>query len=636
VEHSQTPQPHRAGGALIARAADAGASEPFFGALPAGVHTTFRVWAPAAQSVTLHLEWSGQQATHEMRREGTGLFSATIDGVSAGALYRYAIDGGEPMPDPASRFQPFGVHGPSEVIDPAAYEWTDRHWSGLDPDRAVIYELHVGTFTPAGTFARAAERLPYLRDLGVTLVQLMPVADFAGERNWGYDGVNLFAPSRAYGRPEDLRAFVNAAHEAGLAVMLDVVYNHLGPDGAYLFAFAPTYFSSRHQSAWGQSINLDGPDSAMVRRFILDNARHWLAEYHMDGLRLDATHALTDESKRHIVEDIVETARHVSPRPVMVVAEDHRNDARMVREQDRGGWGLDGVWADDFHHIVRRILAGDHEGYYEDFRASVADLARTLQQGWFFTGQHSKHLGGPRGTNPAGIPLRKFIICLQNHDQIGNRAFGDRLHHAIDLAAYRAASALLLLSPETPLLFMGQEWAASTPFRYFTDHVPDLGEKIVKGRRHEFETFFHFRDPATRERIPSPQAPDTFESSRLAWSEREREPHAGIWRLYRRCLDLRSRWMGLPGAAAARDRARAEPSGDDAVVLRYQAANTGVIVVSRLRGAGPVTVPGLPPQASVILTTEDQSFAPDGQVPALPRPEVDFKVPATVVFAFTR
>lgn len=308
----------------------------------------------------------------------------------------------------------------------------------------------------------------------------------------------------------------------------------------------------------------------------------------------------------------------------------------MLKEAQDGGWGLDGVWADDFHHIMRRILAGDNEGYYADFRASVQDLAATLGQGWFFTGQYSGYLGGPRGTDPSGIPLRKFIICLQNHDQVGNRAFGDRLHHTVGLPAFRAASALLLFAPETPLLFMGQEWAASTPFRYFTDHGEELGKQIVHGRRREFEKFSHFRDPATRERIPSPQARETFESSRLDWSEREREPHRGVWQLYRRCLELRARWLARADATGARDGVRAYACGEDALVLSYSSAQAQLVVVSRLRGSGRVTVPGLPAHAPVILTSEDDPFVGGGQVPEVDGDEVTFAVPSTVVFAFTR
>lgn len=605
-----------------------------FGAQPLAGATRFSVWAPRAAGVSVLVESGSRAGEHAMARAETGTFSATVRGIGPGDLYRYRVDGSAPMPDPASRFQPLGVHGPSEVIDPAAYRWNDEGWCGVDPARAVIYELHVGTFTVEGTFRAAAARLPYLRDLGVTIVELMPVADFPGTRNWGYDGVDLYAPARVYGRPDDLRRFVEDAHRNGLGVMLDVVYNHLGPDGAYMNAFAPSFFTSRHASAWGDGVNLDGPDSPMVRRFIVENAMHWIDEYHADGLRLDATHALADDSPTPIVAEIVAEVRAAAGRPVMIVAEDHRNLATMVREPEEGGWGLDGIWADDFHHIMRRILAGDSEGYYEDYRPSVEDLAATLRQGWFYTGQRSRHLSAPRGTDPAGIAPRKFVICLQNHDQIGNRAYGDRLHHSIPLAAYRAASAVLLAAPMTPLLFMGQEWAARAPFRYFTDHTTELGRAIVDGRRKEFERFSAFRDPALRERIPSPQDAATFEASRLDWSEAAMPPHVGVHRLYRKLLGLRE--AGLRMADGARGRAAIEAVDADTLSIEYAAGASRLRIVARLRGAGTVELPGLPSHARVLFTTEDPEYAPGGLPPELSRGRLHFPTTAAVGIAFTR
>jgi maltooligosyltrehalose trehalohydrolase len=605
-----------------------------FGAHVVDDGTRFTVWAPRALEARVAIESGERAGEHAMTQDGDGAFSAEIQGVRPGDLYRFRIDDSPPMPDPASRFQPLGVHAASQVVDPTTFEWHDEAWPGIDRERALIYELHVGTFTSAGTFASAATKLPYLRDLGITVIELMPVADFAGDRNWGYDGVCLFAPSRAYGEPDDLRRFVDEAHRHGLAVMLDVVYNHLGPDGAYMSAFAPSFFTSRHPSAWGDGVNVDGQESSMVRRFILENAAYWIADFHLDGLRLDATHALADDSRVHIVAEIAAAARAAADRPVMVVAEDHRNLAEMLREPEEGGWGLDGVWADDFHHIARRILAGDSEGYYEDFAASLADLAATLRQGWFYTGQHSKHLDENRGTDPEGIPPRKFIICLQNHDQIGNRAFGDRLHHVIPLPAYRAASALLVLAPATPMLFMGQEWAASAPFRYFTDHNEELGAQVVKGRRREFRRFSQFRDPVLRGRIPSPQALDTFESSRLNWDERERDPHVGVWRLYRRLLELRE--MGLRMAADMRQQVDIRLPDDDTIVIEYASGPSYLSIVARLRGSGPVELPDVPGHARVILTTEDAEYARDGRVPELTGTRLVFPVPAAVILAFTR
>jgi len=542
---------------------------------------------------------------------GDGTFTGTLETVTAGDLYMYLLDGDGPYPDPCSRFQPDGVHGPSAVVDPAAFEWSDRDWRGVPLERAVIYELHAGTFTPAGTFAGVTERLPDLADLGVTVVELMPVADFPGSRNWGYDGVSLFAPSRQYGTPDDLRRLVDAAHGLGLAVLLDVVYNHFGPDGAYSTVFSPFYRSSRHQSPWGAAINFDGEQSGPVRAFCIENALHWLHEYHVDGLRLDATHWLMDESTPHFVAELAARVREsVTSRTVLLVAEDDRNLATIVRPPAEGGWGLNAVWADDFHHHVRRRAAGDRDGYYQDFSGSMADLATTLRHGWFYCGQHSAYAGAPRGTSPAGVPLERMIVCLQNHDQIGNRPFGRRLHHQIDPALFRALSALLLFAPETPLLFMGQEWAASTPFLFFTDHHPELGRLVTEGRRREFSRFEGFAHGETRARIPDPQAVATFEASRLIWNERARPPHAGVLELYRALLRLRRTEKALqPGARfdvmELDDSGLALARGDtpgDAMLLVAWLQDSGAYAHDR---RGPI-VPGT--RWSVILSTEEPRF----------------------------
>jgi maltooligosyltrehalose trehalohydrolase len=502
---------------------------------------TFHVWAPLRRRVDLVLDRGlPSERRHPLTPVGDGTFTGTFADVSPGDLYAYRLDDEGPFPDPASRFQPHGVHGPSAVVNPAAFGWSDHSWRGVPIEDAVLYELHVGTFTEAGTFAGVTERLPYLADLGVTIVELMPIADFPGSRNWGYDGVSLFAPSRAYGTPDDLRRLVETAHRLGLGVVLDVVYNHFGPDGAYGFLFSPLYSSTRHRSPWGAAVNLDGEGSDRVRAFFIENALHWLHEYHFDGLRLDATHGLIDDSPRHFVAELAARVRASLPdRQVLLIAEDERNLATIVRPHTEDGWGLDAVWADDFHHQARRLAAGDHDGYYEDFTGTIADLADTLRHGWFYQGQFSKHQGRPRGTDPSGIPAYRMIICIQNHDQIGNRPFGRRLNHQIELALFRALSALLLFAPETPLLFMGQEWAAGTPFLFFTDHHTDLGRLITEGRRNEFSRFEAFADPVSRARIPDPQAPSTFQHSKLAWDERMQPPHAGVLALYRALLRLR-------------------------------------------------------------------------------------------------
>ena len=506
-----------------------------FGATPTPGGTRFRAWAPAAADLILVIHDGAARGTYSLPCGESGLSDRIVEGAAAGDRYSYRFDGSVDRPDPASRFQPEGVHGPSQVIDPAVFQWSDGHWGGRGAGDLVLYELHVGTFSPEGTFAGAMARLDALRDLGITAVELMPVADFAGEHNWGYDGVCLYAPSHAYGHPDELRRLVDRAHHLGLSVMLDVVYNHLGPEGAFLPEFYPRYFTDRHSTPWGRALNLDGPGSEMVRRFIADNARCWIREYHVDGLRLDATHALIEDDKGAIVREIVQAARGASPRPVFIHAEDHRNLAPIVEDTAVGGWGLDGVWADDFHHVMRRLLAGDEHSYYTDFQGTTEELARTIRQGWLFTGQKSQHQGTDRGTDASQVPMRRFVVCLQNHDQIGNRAMGDRLHDAISPDAWRAASAVLLTVPMTPLLFMGQEWSAGTPFPYFTDLEPELGRLVTDGRRREFADFPEFSDESARGRIPDPQSPSTLASGRLNWSERDEPAHAAVFALYRAC-----------------------------------------------------------------------------------------------------
>jgi maltooligosyltrehalose trehalohydrolase len=596
---------------------DLAAWRPTLGAWPAAEGIHFRVWAATARRVELVLE-SGRRAGSivPMTAEATNVFAAVVPGISAGDLYRYRLDGRGPYPDPASRSQPQGVHGPSEVVDATQFAWSDTDWRGVELDALIAYELHVGTYTPAGTFAGVIERLPYLRDLGVTAIELMPVGAFAGQRNWGYDSVAIFAPARSYGTPDDLRRLVDAAHRHEIGVLLDVVYNHVGPDGAYLSVFSPHYFSTRHRTPWGVAVNFDGPHSRRVRDFFIENALHWLHEYHLDGLRLDATHALFDDSPRHVLAELsgrIRGACDHGRRRALLIAEDHRNLATLVRPRRGGGWGLDAVWADDLHHQLRRMLAGDDDGYYRDFSGSAADLATTVRSGWFYRGQYSEYLGGPRGTDPSGLSPRQFVVCIQNHDQVGNRALGERLNHQIDPAAYRAASALLLCIPETPLLFMGQEWAASSPFLYFTDHHPELGRLVTEGRRAEFARFAAFADPQARERIPDPQAEPTFAASRLCWEEGIAPAHRATRRLYRALLRLRrglellrrDTWQGFTAHAR----------GDGGLFLRYATGSESLVVAVRLRGAGEVIVADAPEAASgswaVLLHTEDRRFSLD-------------------------
>ena len=580
---------------------------PSLGAIVGPDATTFRIWAPGHQRIELVVE----RKPRPLRQESRGYWTGTFSDLGPGTLYQYRIDGDEArtFPDPASRYQPYGVHGPSQVIDPSAFRWTDTGWRPPALDQTVFYELHVGTFTEAGTFCAVIERLDHVRALGVSTIELMPVGDFPGERNWGYDGVAIFAPARCYGTPDDLRALVDAAHARDLAVCLDVVYNHLGPDGAYATVFSPHYFTDRHSSPWGRGVNLDGPHSEHVRAFFIENALHWIREYHVDALRLDATHAMHDESPRHFLAELVSAVRAQAPRPVLLVAEDSRNLVTLVQPIDQGGYGLDAVWADDFHHEARVHTAHDAESYYRDYTGSTEDLATTIEQGWFFAGQRSIHLDGLRGVDPTAASPQQFVICIQNHDQIGNRADGARLNHQIDPAAYRALSAVLLLAPETPLLFMGQEWAAQTPFLFFTDHHEELGRQVTAGRREEFSAFTAFRDPMTRARIPDPQQVHTFERSRLRWSECDQPSHAGVTRLYQRLLMLR---RNTPRRARHQFSARAVDAHTIALSLDPSRDARGLAVVARLSGgAADVMLPVDGDSPVVLLTTEDADVTVD-------------------------
>ncbi|MFL6583669.1 MAG: malto-oligosyltrehalose trehalohydrolase [Chthoniobacterales bacterium] len=494
----------------------------------------YRTWSEHQRVDVLVLDHSRTiLRTIRMEPEGDGYFEAYDETGRAGDLYRYRLNDAADWPDPASRFQPFGVHGPSMVVDAASFEWTDYERERPAFDRLVIYELHIGTFTPAGTFRAAIEKLPHLAQLGVTAIEIMPLGDFPGERNWGYDGVMPYAPARVYGTPDDLRALVDAAHAHRFAVILDVVYNHFGPDGNYTSLFHGGYLTSKHKTPWGDAFDLE---CEPVRAFFAENPPYWMREFHIDGFRLDATHEIYDPTEGHLLCEIAERVHELGG---FVVAEDDRNDPQLLTPRADGGLGFDGAWADDFHHVVRVMLTGDNEGYFKNFRGTVDELAQTLSHGWLYRGQATLAGNEPRGGSPAALHPRQFIYCISNHDQVGNRAFGERLSTVVLPAAYRAASALLCLVPETPMLFMGQEWAASTPFQYFTDHNEELGRAITKGRRHEFRHFSAFQDPAAREKIPDPQAESTFLNSKLQWAGITTDDHAKVLQLYRELLELR-------------------------------------------------------------------------------------------------
>jgi maltooligosyltrehalose trehalohydrolase len=617
-----------------------------FGAVPMTGGVRFRIWAPGVRELILLLLDGAAAGAYRPGRDEDGVFDIIVDKAGAGDRYSYRLDGGASRPDPASRFQPDGVHGPSQIVDAASFAWTDRRWMGRAPRDLIVYELHVGTFSPAGTFAGVIDRLPHVRDLGVTALELMPVADFAGLRNWGYDGVCLYAPSRAYGSPEDLRRLVDAAHALGIAVLLDAVYNHLGPEGAYLPQFNPQYLTHGSPTPWGQAVTLDGPGSAMVRRFIIDNAVHWIREYHFDGLRLDATHSLIDNTPRHIVRDLAAAVHAVSNRPVVIHAEDYRNMAAMVDDVENGGWGLDGFWADDFHHAMRRFLAGDTQAYYMDYAGTTSEIARIIRHGWLFTGQYSTFLNEIRGTDPSGISLRRSVVCLQNHDQIGNRAMGERLHHQIAPEVWRAASTVLLMAPMTPLLFMGQEWSASTPFQFFTDLESGLGQLVTQGRRREFAGFPEFSAPDARMRIPDPQALSTFEASRLKWEEIDDPSHASVLALYRALIALR---LDNPALGAADETmGDAVALDENTLLMRRHDEEVVYWIVAKLGNRGPVNLDAIPEtdglghggQWEVLMTTEEPLFATDPRPPIIDcsgdSPRIRFARPGAVVLKQSR
>ncbi|MGH8221050.1 MAG: malto-oligosyltrehalose trehalohydrolase [Steroidobacteraceae bacterium] len=522
-----------------------------FGAEPTAEGTVrFRLWAPRARRVELVL---ASRAPHEaqsasppriiaMQPADGGWYELVTDAAAAGSLYRYRIDEDIEVPDPASRFNPYDVSGPSCVVDPRTFKWSDAAWHARPWHEAVIYELHVGTFTPEGTFAGVEGKLDHLIELGINTIELMPVGDFPGRRGWGYDGVLPFAPESAYGTPDDLRRLIAAAHRRALAVILDVVYNHFGPEGNFLARYAPPFFNERHHTPWGAAINFDGEDSRAVRDFYLHNALYWLTEYRFDGLRFDAVHAIRDESTPHILTEIARAVRDGpgSERPIYLVLENAANEAHRLAVAGTPE-SFDAQWNDDVHHCLHVILTGEVDGYYEDYAHSPhALLCRGLAEGFAYQGERSAHEGRPRGEPSAALPPTAFIDFLQNHDQVGNRAFGERLSRLVaNEAALRAAAAIVLLAPAIPLLFMGEEWEAAQPFPYFCDFGPELAEKVREGRRREFARFERFR--AALDGLPDATDPATARSAVLNWSALAEPRHARAFDHYRRLLALRRR-----------------------------------------------------------------------------------------------
>ncbi len=551
------------------------------------------LWAPRAGLVLV--EQSGRQAPLEQHADGW--WRGDIDD---GDDYWFVVDGTR-IPDPRSTWQPHGLDGPSRPNRPDRFVWTDADWKGLDLEAAVIYELHVGTFSPSGTYAGVVERLDHLVDLGVTAIELMPLATFPGEHGWGYDGALLWAPHHRYGAPDDLRRLVDACHARGLGVLVDVVYNHLGPTGNHLDRLGP-YFTDAVPTPWGAAVNFDGPDSDEVRAFVVGNARHWITAYHVDGLRLDAVHAIFDRSATHILEeiaDVVHRAAAEQGRQALVIAESDLNDPRLVAGVEVGGYGLDGAWSDDFHHSLHTALTGERHEFLADFDG-WADVARSLEKVFVHDGTHSSFRRRRHGRPVGELPRHRFLGYVQNHDQIGNRATGERLAHLVGRRGAEAAGALVLTAPFTPMLFQGEEWAASAPFLYFTDHTdPDVAAAVRDGRRAEFSF------SATE--VPDPQSADTFRRSQLDWDELSGPEHAAMLDWYRHLLALRRAWPALRSDGPADTRASLDtPSG----VLQVRRGDDALLVVNT---ASTVVTSGVDGGLAEVVLTNDAKAAADGR-----------------------
>ena len=506
-----------------------------------GVH--FRVWAPGRKRVEVLLESIGSgkpPVSYNLERDDAGYFSGLLSDAATNMVYRYCLDGNNAYPDPASRFQPEGPHGSSQIIDPGGFDWTDANWRGIQLAGQVIYEMHIGTFTREGTWNAATRELEKLAELGITALEIMPVADFSGGFGWGYDGVDLYAPTRLYGTPDDFRKFVDRAHGMGLAVLLDVVYNHFGPDGAYFKEFSEDYFTDRYENEWGMAINFDGKNSAPVREFIIANAGYWISEFHLDGLRLDATQQIFDSTSPHVLAEITRCARRAAPqRAIVIIAENEPQDVKLVRPVEQGGYGMDGLWNDDFHHSAIVAVTGRNEAYYTDYRGTPQELVSALKWGYLYQGQHYSWQKQRRGTPAFGISPATFIAYIQNHDQVANSAWGLRLDRLTSPGRYRAITALLLLGPATPMLFQGQEFASSSPFLFFADHSDELARAVRKGRAEFLAQFPSLATPEMQRLVPDSADRATFEKCKL--DVNEREAHVEAYTLHGDLLRLRRR-----------------------------------------------------------------------------------------------
>lgn len=591
------------------------------GAEPTADGVSFRVWAPRARRVAVEIEGGASRA---LDLEPGGYFHGVVPRLEAGARYRFRLDDRGPFPDPASRWQPEGAFGPSALVDPAAFAWSDSVWRGPEPKGQIVYEMHVGTFTPDGTWAAAAEQLPRLRDLGITTLEVMPVAEFPGRFGWGYDGVGLFAPTRLYGEPDAMRRFVDRAHALGLAVIMDVVYNHLGPSGNFLKEFSATYFTDRYANEWGEALNFDGSGSGPVREFFATNAAYWIDEFHLDGLRLDATHSLHDAGARHVIAEITDAARAAARgRRVWLVAENEPQDARTLEPARTGGHGLDAAWNDDFHHSAAVALTGRNDAYYKDYLGKPQELISAVRWGFLYQGQRYNWQNKRRGMPALDVPAHRFVCYLENHDQVANSARGDRLARISDAGSLRAMTALLLLGPWTPMLFQGQEFGSTRPFVYFADHEPELARRVAEGRA---EFLRQFRSIAAREmarELPRPHDPSSFAACRL--DSAEAFANGPAVRLHRDLIALRA----ADPAFAAQDKRAVHGAvlATDAFLLRWIRAGTDdrllIINLGRDLHLSPAPEPLLaPPAASrwrLLWSSESPAYGGDGT----PEPDTD-------------
>ena len=575
---------------------------PFGAQVQADGSVRFRLWAPPHRKVKIELD--GELMALEPVAEGW--HELVTDRAHADTRYRFVLPDGSRVPDPASRYQPEDVHGPSEVVNPAAHVWRDADWFGRPWEEAVIYELHIGAFTPEGTFRAAIGKLDHLLSLGVTAIEIMPIGDFPGRRNWGYDGVLPYAPDSCYGRPPDLKALVEAAHARGLMVLLDVVYNHFGPEGTYVQPIAPQIFTDRHKTPWGAAINFDGPGSGTVREFVIHNALYWIEEFNLDGLRLDAVHAIRDDSPKHLLLELAERVHAASAgRHVHLILENEENQAEhLARGEDGAPHWFTAQWNDDVHHALHVAASCETQGYYADYHGTTEKLGRALAEGFAFQGELMPYRGRPRGTPSTGLPPTAFVAFIQNHDQIGNRAFGDRVTDFAPAAAARAIAAVYLLLPQIPLMFMGEEWGATQPFPFFCDFSPNLADAVRQGRRDEFARFPEFQDPQTRELIPDPTAEETFTSAKLSWADIARAPHACRLAWHRRVLATRHAEI-VPSLAAIRAGGRYEVLGEGAIIVSWELVGRGVLVLAANLSGGPAR--GFPSGSGRVLWQEGEA-----------------------------